>query len=202
MTSATAIGCVLVRTHRGVIIAGRCSTSCRVISQEIPPCPTMIPARSVVTGTPDRASKPPPDVDFASVPTGRHRLRPVRRDRRCGPRPPPPQLRQRHLPRPHPSSRSRRWPTNAPGSRPRRSAAVPLEATAHWNIGPAPALLRRGTPWAAGSSLEPQSPRPPTPGTAADPRTPTPRQRERGRSPLQSGPKSTSDSRRRSPFGR
>jgi hypothetical protein len=79
MTSATAIGWVRVRTHRGVTIAGRCSTSCRVISQEIPPWPTMIPARSVVTGT------PPPVSSFSTS----------RRLRRCAdsasassPRPP------------------------------------------------------------------------------------------------------------------
>src|SRR2546430_4770556 len=33
-------------------MAGRCSTSWRVSSQEMPPCPTMIPARMTVTGTP------------------------------------------------------------------------------------------------------------------------------------------------------
>ena len=51
-TSSTAIGWVRVATHRGVIMTGRCSTSWRVSSQEIPPCPTIIPARKVVTGTP------------------------------------------------------------------------------------------------------------------------------------------------------
>ena len=35
----------------GVIMTGRWSTSCRVISQEMPPCPTTTAARSVVTGT-------------------------------------------------------------------------------------------------------------------------------------------------------
>ena len=38
-------------------MAGRCSTSCRVISQEIPPWPTMIPALSTVTGTPASAEQ-------------------------------------------------------------------------------------------------------------------------------------------------
>ena len=44
-------------THRGVIMAGRWSTSWRVISQEMPPCPTMIPARRTVTGTPADAEQ-------------------------------------------------------------------------------------------------------------------------------------------------
>ena len=55
MTSATAMGWVRVITHRGVTMAGRWSTSWRVISQEMPPSPMTMPARRVVTGTPDSA---------------------------------------------------------------------------------------------------------------------------------------------------
>ena len=52
MTSSTAIGWVGVETQRGTTMAGRFLTSWRVSSQEIPPAPTMMPARSAVTGTP------------------------------------------------------------------------------------------------------------------------------------------------------
>jgi hypothetical protein len=45
-----AMGAVV--THLAVIMAGKCSTSWRVSSQEMPPWPTMIPARMTVTGTP------------------------------------------------------------------------------------------------------------------------------------------------------
>ena len=38
--------------HFGTTMAGRFLTSCRVISQEMPPAPTTIAARSTVTGTP------------------------------------------------------------------------------------------------------------------------------------------------------
>ena len=57
MTSGSAIGCVRVRTQLGVTITGRCATSCRVISQEMPPCPTTTAARSTVTGTPPSARR-------------------------------------------------------------------------------------------------------------------------------------------------
>ena len=40
--SSMAIGWVRVVTHLGVIMAGKCSTSWRVSSQEMPPWPTMI----------------------------------------------------------------------------------------------------------------------------------------------------------------
>ncbi len=53
-----AIGWVRVATQRGTTIAGRFFTSCRVISQEMPPAPTTIAARSTVTGTPPSASLP------------------------------------------------------------------------------------------------------------------------------------------------
>ncbi len=54
--SASAIGWVLVVAQCGTTMAGRCSTSCRVISQEMPPCPITIAARSTVTGTDPAAS--------------------------------------------------------------------------------------------------------------------------------------------------
>ena len=59
MTSSTAIGWVRVLTHRGVTITGRWSTSWRVISQERPPAPMTMPARSTVTGTPADAQQLP-----------------------------------------------------------------------------------------------------------------------------------------------
>ena len=46
-----------VFTQRGVTMAGRFLTSCRVISQDTPPAPTTIAARSTVTGTPASASR-------------------------------------------------------------------------------------------------------------------------------------------------
>ena len=51
-------------THRGVIIAGRCSTSCRVISQEIPPCPTMMPGPQRRHRHPGAAEQP---LDLAAA---------------------------------------------------------------------------------------------------------------------------------------
>jgi len=47
-------------------MTGRCSTSWRVISQEMPPRPTMIPARSMVTGTPPDRSRSSTSGDCAS----------------------------------------------------------------------------------------------------------------------------------------
>ncbi len=46
-------------------MAGRFFTSCRVSSQEIPPLPTTIPARSTVTGTPPVAEQA---LDLAARP--------------------------------------------------------------------------------------------------------------------------------------
>ena len=46
-----------VETQRGTTIAGRFFTSWRVSSQEMPPAPTTIAARSTVTGTPGLAEQ-------------------------------------------------------------------------------------------------------------------------------------------------
>ena len=64
--SSAAIGWVRVATHLGVIMPGRFSTSWRVSSHEVLPCPTMIPARMTVTGTP---------ADPSSLSTSRRLLR-------------------------------------------------------------------------------------------------------------------------------
>ena len=50
-TSATAIGWVATETQRGQIITGSRSTSARIVSNAALPAPTIIAARSVVTGT-------------------------------------------------------------------------------------------------------------------------------------------------------
>ena len=46
------MGWVFVFSQRGVIITGSFSTRSRIISNELLPEPTMIPALSVVTGIP------------------------------------------------------------------------------------------------------------------------------------------------------
>ena len=60
-----------MRTQRGVTIAGRCSTSCRVISHEMPPLPTMMPALSTVTGVPPLAEEA---LDLAATAQMRRQL--------------------------------------------------------------------------------------------------------------------------------
>ncbi len=56
--SASAIGCVSVDTQRGITIPGSRSTSARIVSNAALPAPTIIAARSVVTGTdPDLSAR-------------------------------------------------------------------------------------------------------------------------------------------------
>ena len=54
-----AMGWHSVRTQRGVIITGRCSTRLRSSSKEALPEPMMTAARNSVTGTPCEASSAP-----------------------------------------------------------------------------------------------------------------------------------------------
>ena len=54
-----AMGWQSVRTQRGVIMTGRCSTRLRSSSKEALPEPMMMAARNSVTGTPCAASSAP-----------------------------------------------------------------------------------------------------------------------------------------------
>ena len=58
-TSSSAIGWVGVETQRGQTIAGRRSTSARMVSKAALPAPTTMAARSVVTGVLPEASASP-----------------------------------------------------------------------------------------------------------------------------------------------
>ena len=57
--SSSAIGCVGVDTQLGVTITGSRRTRPRIVSKAALPLPTIIAARSVVTGTPAEASRSP-----------------------------------------------------------------------------------------------------------------------------------------------
>ena len=80
---STVIGWVRVAAHRGVIMPGRFSASWRVRSHDVPPCPTMMPARMTVTGTPAAARSFPPRSGCARAPAGCRCRRRARRGRCC-----------------------------------------------------------------------------------------------------------------------